>query len=555
VAHEARTDAFAAPTPLALDPSVSFPDYAASTIDDPQPGWRTLNAARERAFTGEIKFHTTPGIVAYVDGGSVYYAERIGEPPLGQRLLAAGVVTAQQLDRGVVRVGGAEHLGRLFDRDETVDRDSVMVVVEAATETLVTELAAGVVTSIEVSAYRHHQSGVHRWFVAPTDASRSRPVSAVAQVDRSVIDELPDVTTAPVDVTIEWDHPAPAGSQPLAAPSALDQPTDIDVDAEFGPYDIDEAEWSIADDTAEVAADDEAWLGEFQIVWPDGTEEPATSAAPSRPTFDLTTAEPSAPPASPPELLVPPPSPAESAQVPSALPPSPGPGTEPPPGTVATSGLTAAPARRDEVRFAMPQIIVDSVPAPDAEVPDDVANAVRRALQAIENAAVSPASLPQIDLEPLTLPDLKLPTLDDSARADDQSSPASRPAAAHLDAVVQTAPLVVTSAAETEPVTTTPLAPGTQQVAATAPLQAPAPTAMSGFAPPSADMRAEAIYARAAAAATSQTALGESTETSQPHPTPEPGQASVVFVDEEDDDGSSRKGALRRLIGSLRKSD
>lgn len=571
MSHEARADAFAAPIPAALDSATSFPDYAALTITEPQPAWRTLNAARERAFTGEIKFLTNPAIVAFVDGGSVYYAERMGDPSLCEQMLNAGVVNSQQLERGVVRVGGAEHLGRLFDRDGTIDRDAVMVVVETATEQLVAHLAAEVVATIEVGAYRHHQSGVHRWFVAPADPGRTRPVSDVAQVDRSVIDELPDVTTAPTEVTIEWDHPVLADARPLAAPAPAT--FDLPITDELGRFNADKAKWTTdaapidavpvapaqADaaltapaptPTPDVVVEDESWLGEFQIVWPDGTEEPANPVATPRPVVapdslvSLNTVSESAPATTPvqAELVHEPLSPAPIAAPTSTT------ATAPDPAPAATSAPVAGAAHaaptREHVQFAMPQIVVDAVPAPDADVPDDVADAVRRALRAIENAAVEPATLSQIDLAPLTLPDLKLPSLDDETASGDRRSMLA----------IDSSGVAPTPAAT--PVVSPASAAATQQ--AEAPVvsnAAPVPQPLSSFAPPSSDTRAEEMYARAAAEAAAN-APGEAEAApvaSEPEVAPEPGQASVVFLDEDDDAGKSRKGALRRLIGSLRK--
>lgn len=578
--HEASAESFAAPVPAALDPVVSFPDYAASTFIEPKPAWRTLNVARERAFTGEIKFLTTPAIVAFVDGGSVYYAERTGDPSLCERLLSAGVVNPQQLERGVVRVGGAEHLGRLFDRDGTIDRDAVMVVVETATEQLVAQLAAEVVSAIEVGAYRHHQSGVHRWFVAPADPGVTRPVSGVAQVDRSVIDELPDVTVAPTEVTIEWDHPVPSDALPLAPPvlAALELPNadDLGLEAELGRFNADKAKWSsetalsetALSETSDIVADDEAWLGEFQIVWPDGTEESATPTSTPRPVVTpdavvslSATVSDSAPVPNPAhaEFVREPlaPAPAAPIQTPAPSPVdaefgfeplAPGPAVAPTPTAAAAPAAEPAASPRasapEHVQFATPQIVVDAVPAPDADVPDDVAEAVRRALRAIENAAVEPATLSQIDLTPLTLPDLKLPSLDDApAVAESGSSVVASDLAATL--------ADIPTPAATPAVIPTPEA-ATLQADAPA---APAPQLLSGFAPPSTDTRAEAVYARAAADAAAKT-LGETEAeplASEPEASPEPGQASVVFLDEDDDAGKSRKGALRRLIGSLRK--
>src|SRR6187200_2952695 len=114
----------------------------------PQPGWMTLDQARERAFTGEIVFETEPEVRTYLDNGVAYYAERAPSAPLGERLVEAGVLDQGQLERGTVRIGEVEHLGRLFDRDPSVDRDAVLVVTEALTDELVTELANDVITTI-----------------------------------------------------------------------------------------------------------------------------------------------------------------------------------------------------------------------------------------------------------------------------------------------------------------------------------------------------------------------------------------------------------------------
>ncbi len=159
-------------------------EIAALAIDGPQPVWLILNQAREQVFTGEIVFETDPEVHAYLDHGIVYYAERVTDVPLGRRLLDAGVLDMIQLERGTVRVGDIEHLGRLFDRNPSVDRDAVVVLAETSTEELITELANQAITTVRFTAYRHHPSGVHRWFVAPVDlAVAKRPVGTMTQLD------------------------------------------------------------------------------------------------------------------------------------------------------------------------------------------------------------------------------------------------------------------------------------------------------------------------------------------------------------------------------------
>ncbi|TFH13252.1 MAG: hypothetical protein E4H05_11270, partial [Acidimicrobiales bacterium] len=196
------------------------------SVSGPQPGWMTLDEARERAFTGEIVFEVEPEVLVYLDNGVVYYAERVSGPSLARRLVEAGVIEQIQLERGTVRVGDVEHLGRLFDREPSVDRDAVMVVTETSTEDLTTELANYAVATVRVTAYRHHPSGVHRWFVAQLDAqAAARQVGSVSQVDAAIGAEIPGLSMVPDaigdELVIEWDELSDP-TTPLDASGAFD---------------------------------------------------------------------------------------------------------------------------------------------------------------------------------------------------------------------------------------------------------------------------------------------------------------------------------------------
>ena len=136
------------------------------------------------------------------------------------------------------------------------------------------------------------------------------------------------------------------------------------------------------------------------------------------------------------------------------------------------------------VDFEIPALVLSEVPSPDDDVPDEVSNAVLRAIRAIESAST-------------------------------------------------TAPTVA-AIAEPEP-----------------PAPEPEPAVM-GFAPPTLEMSAEAIYARQAA----EMAAAEVDEpAASDHD--QPRVASVVFVDDaagnDEPEPESRAGALRRLIDSIRK--
>jgi hypothetical protein len=499
----------------------------ALSVGEPQPVWMTLDEARERAFTGEIVFEVDPEVLAYLDHGVIYYAERASDEPLGRRLIDAGVVDTTQLERGTVRVGDVEHLGRLFDRDASVDRDAVLVVTETSTEDLIAELANHAVTTVRVTAYRHHPSGVHRWFAAPLDSpALARPVAPVAQIDNTVIDELPGIAipTHPgvEDLSIEWDDITDlsvddAGSidefelfDPFREPESsaeVDADVTVDSDAETDPEAMelaldmasftdtvdetaDDAVDAMADDTVDEMVDDMADF-EFQVVWPNGSEGPLTNAPVEAPVAEA---------------------PAFTETADGAL------------------------------HFDLPELERVDDEATD-EVPDEVAAAVRRAIAAIESASAEPAAIAAIDID--------APSVDvfDGVVVDTFDTDTFDIADTGLaeDAVSVAAPVQITTQVPTVPAT------------------------LGGFAPPTLDMAAEAIYAREAAAIEAadialagEHALAAPSLEAVVAPVTETaaapvnqGVASVVFVDGEPvaESGDERNSALRRLIGSLRRKD
>ena len=485
-------------------------DTMALSVDGAQPVWMTLNEARQRAFTGEVVFETDPEVLAYLDNGMVYYAERSTDVSLGRCLLDAGVIDIAQLEQGTVRVGDIEHLGRLFDRDPSVDRDAVVVLAETSTQALIAELANGAITTVRVTAYRHHPSGVHRWFVAPLDTPAVlRPVSALAQLDTTVIDDLPGLSFTGVDtdeLTIEWDdqigetdHVASNGGfdvslRTVGEPSVdmarafdgrvfelsldlvesivhtdetlverTDEITDTDTDIDT---DI---------DTDTETADDLAGF-DFSVVWPDGSEQLATNGT-------AVTSE-----------------------------PEPIGGAAPSPGDVAPSFTQLDVG---DLQFEMPTLVLTDEPElADADVPDDVAEAVRRAIAAIESASVAaPHVAPQPEV------------------------------ATRLPEIAPIDPAGITPAEITTVVQTVAAAPA---------------VALGRFAAPTMATSVEVMYAQLADDFSS---VDTATYAASPilAESPAGGIASVVFIDEpgeeENAGGNDRSAALRRLISGLRRKD
>lgn len=313
----------------------SFGDYADHTESSPERVAASLDVARFHAFTGELTFSVDSPVRLYLDGGSIYFAERDGDASVSRLLLDAGVIDSVQLQRGVVRIGDVDHLGRLFDRDSTVDRDAVMVLVESATEALVQRVANTVTATVASRAYRHHPSGLHRWFVAPCEPTAPRrPSSGVMQIDRSVVEDLPRLG-------------APDGSE-------FDPGLDASVAAALEHFDADRADWTESADrpTSEVGGG--GATDEFHVVWPDGTREDPI----------VTTVRDSSPEPAPHSM---PPPPAST-------------------GTPVPQGLAALPPPEP--------IHIERLPEPGGSIPDDVATAVRRALHALgsETARDHPVS-------------------------------------------------------------------------------------------------------------------------------------------------------------------
>jgi hypothetical protein len=242
-----------------------------------KPGWVVLHRARDEGFTGQIVFHIQPEIAVYFDNGTAYHAVSPGDRALSEQLVEAGVIVPAQIERGAVRVGNVEHLGRLFDRDRSIDRDSVLVALELTTEDAIATIANQPETNFSVTAYRHHESGIHRWFVMSGQTAQPAPTVVPAQLDNSFTTGLTDVAdSTPVDdVFIEWDHPIDPehGGKTLHPFDDLyEMPEDrggVDLvpSGVFPPPEASPA----AEPTRQPVADEPPTIAEgaFQIVWPD----------------------------------------------------------------------------------------------------------------------------------------------------------------------------------------------------------------------------------------------------------------------------------------------
>jgi len=156
-------------------------------------------------------------------------AERASDAPVGQRLVETGVIDPIELARGTVSVGAVEHLGRLFDRNPSVDRDVVLVAVSIMTSDLIVDIANRLIPSVSATAYRHHRCGIQGWFVGSFDPSQL--MRSIGQLGSAVVGSLPvSSDLAPVSALMAVPAP-PVEPVPPAFTRLADLPVaDFDAD-------------------------------------------------------------------------------------------------------------------------------------------------------------------------------------------------------------------------------------------------------------------------------------------------------------------------------------
>ncbi|HRE02856.1 MAG TPA: hypothetical protein PLV68_16260, partial [Ilumatobacteraceae bacterium] len=206
------------------DNNLEHDQHSASPTTSDRTAWDVIEEACTQRLTGELALTTAAGGTTrvYVNAGLIYFAEHDGAPSLAEQLVIAGALDDQQLQRGMVRLNGTEHLGRLFERDASIDRDSVELAVELITEDTLTDIAEQAVITFRSTIYRHHPSGINRWFASvPTVAS---PLAEAAPA------EVVSATAKPA-LTLVRPVLEPAATLDTAAPDALTDLSDVDESA------------------------------------------------------------------------------------------------------------------------------------------------------------------------------------------------------------------------------------------------------------------------------------------------------------------------------------
>ena len=191
----------------------------------PRPAWQVIEAARRRYLTGQLVLDTDPVTNIYLRDGQVYFAERTSDGALPVRLMVEGVITRAQMQKATLQVSGVEHLGRMFERDETIDRDAVELCVELMTDEVLTSIASSEVANWSMLLYQRHPSGLDRWLPTRVEVITHLVPSEGAADPRATVTTAPTRTkslTPPPptgEVKVQAPEPAPVVAEPAPEPA------------------------------------------------------------------------------------------------------------------------------------------------------------------------------------------------------------------------------------------------------------------------------------------------------------------------------------------------
>ena len=376
----------------------------------PRPAWQVIEAARRQFLTGELVLATEPPTHVYLRDGDVYFAERSTDGGLGVRLLVEGVITRAQLQKGTLLVSGTEHLGRLFERDLSIEREPVELCVELMTDDVLVTIAEDIVPDYRLTLYRRHGSGIDRWLPRKVEvisrlverAEHADPDDRLQKIPAPVPGRAPLSARpmAPISPVV-----APATPEPLAvAPTAA-----VDAPPPAAPTPEQDDVSTLATTTPATTPADDAPAPALPLA-PAAAPEPVAAAEPIRLSLDIEPVaaeaalavpapfEPSLLPAVAPHLA------AEQAFTP--MPAAPSPLLTPLPLTSPASLLETSAPLTPAALLEAPTIDDDGISLAHSAVEaimstaiaEEVAEAVRRALQAIDAVATPVAPVTPADV-------------------------------------------------------------------------------------------------------------------------------------------------------------
>jgi hypothetical protein len=135
------------------------------TTSDPRLAWDVIEDICISRFTGQVSLTTAIGTTnVYMTRGLIYLAEHTTEAPLGERIAAAGVIPDELLPADGTIGQGLGDLDAFFAGHPPSAREGAEEVVQVVTERTLLEISEQAVLAVESTMYRHHPSGVDRWF-------------------------------------------------------------------------------------------------------------------------------------------------------------------------------------------------------------------------------------------------------------------------------------------------------------------------------------------------------------------------------------------------------
>ncbi len=406
----------------AEEPTVHADLFAGEGTFTPRPAWQVIEAARRQQLTGELSLATTPTTHVYLRDGQIYFAERSTDGGLGVRLLVEGVITRQQMGKGALLVSGVEHLGRMFQRDTTIDRQSVELCVELMTDDVLTAMANDVIDHYTMTMYKRHPNGIDRWLptrievithivdgahLAEPGAQITAAASPAASPD--VVARAASAQPTPVNGSPRNGTPTTPASEPdveQATVPDIEQASTADVtEPDTEPVSTADTTEPVTEPTSTADVTDSASTMPVVVRIPPEAAHPGATKAPA--THPAATEPPVPQPPAPQPVIAQAPAAraVENIAVTQEPQPAPQPAIEPPSHASIGSELAAAAAAgllhtpvpaTAEALFADPPLPSDSgislaQSAVDAimstAIADEVAEAVRRALAAIDAAA------------------------------------------------------------------------------------------------------------------------------------------------------------------------
>ena len=116
-------------------------------------------AASERT-NGVLELHGNVDGLVYLVDGEIYLAELVGQSPLDDRLVAAGLLSeAQVREHGVPGEAGV-YLARALDTDATIDEDAIDAYLLDATAATLARFIGATEGEYELDPYGAHAAGV-----------------------------------------------------------------------------------------------------------------------------------------------------------------------------------------------------------------------------------------------------------------------------------------------------------------------------------------------------------------------------------------------------------